>query len=155
MAIYIITDEWLFHDLLGQNGTDKQEETSRFLVRLAQNDDKLLVLKESPFEEKTKLLLKNSSNDRVVRGVSQLLQSSILRDSEKTIFIKPEDAKPIPDFLTKLVPAEDQYLFVIHQKYKGSVIVTTDKRWNKKVYENKTYNIEIRDVFLQKYLTGK
>lgn len=36
-----VVNEWLFHDLLGENGEHKQEQTYQFLERLRERCDRI------------------------------------------------------------------------------------------------------------------
>ncbi len=153
MAFAIVSDEWLFHDLSGQNGDDKQEEALRFLVRLAQKKDRLVILEGSPFQEKVFELKKASEHNADLRRISKSLDLNIISNASVAHLLAQEDIKPMPSHLAKLVPREgDHYLFQAHLEVKGSFIVTTDKGWKASVYKRKDLDIRFRDDFLPQYL---
>jgi hypothetical protein len=49
---FIVPNEWLAHDLRGDNGGEKQKETFLFLEKVKDKCDKLVILDGSPFTEK-------------------------------------------------------------------------------------------------------
>ena len=148
MSVPIVVDEWLLHDLQGENGDKNQEDTLRFLVKLLQICDRIVILEDSPFQEKTKALIKRSENDFALRGISQFLHSSFILNASKTLLVGRDEIKPLPQHIAKLVPADDQYLFQTHLKVNGSFILTTDGRWPEALLKKKTLDILIQNPFL-------
>ena len=151
MSVPIVVDEWLFHDLLGENGSTKQHETFAFLNKLIEKCDKIVVLSNSPFEVKTKDLIRKSENDPVIRGMSQFFKTAILLNHKKTVLLNLRELKPLQGHLSK-VPEADQYLFQAYVKLrnKGSFILTTDNRWGHNVV--KKASVKMRDSFVPDYL---
>lgn len=152
MSVPIVVDEWLFHDLAGDNGSIKQEETFRFLYKILKICDRIVILEDSPFASKIGQFIKSSENDTTLKEISKFLNGSILTNSLKTELLPKENIKPLPSHLAKLVPSDDRYLFQAHLALKGSFILTTDGRWPVKLTKQKSIKIEMRDSFLKKYL---
>lgn len=48
----LVINEWIFHDLLGENGADKVRETTRFVNKLDRSDDKVVVPLKNRWREK-------------------------------------------------------------------------------------------------------
>ena len=48
----LIIDEWLWHDLAGENGEEKQKEAFRFLECIFKICDKIAIMENSPFIKK-------------------------------------------------------------------------------------------------------
>ena len=154
MSVPIIIDEWLFHDLSGDNGPEKQRQTWGFLFKLLQVCDRVAILEGSPFEIKFGQFIKNSGRYPVLREISKFLNNSIISNSLKTEFIAKGDVQPLPPRLAKLVPRDDHYLFQAHLKLKsqGSFIVTTDGRLKHKLLNQSSVVIKLRDQFVTDYL---
>ncbi len=152
MSTPIVVDEWLFHDLLGQNGDQKKEETFNFLNRLVKRCDKIVILKGSPFEEKIYNLTKESGRDPYLKGISQFFRTTIITNSQKTILVEEDAISPLPDYLMELVPRKDQYLFQAHLKVPNSFILTADGGWSPKLLKQKSIKVKMRDPFLKNYL---
>jgi len=152
MSVPIVVDEWLFHDLMGENGLEKQHQTFAFLNKLVEICDRIVVLSNSPFQIKTQELMSNSNP--VIRGMSQFFNSSILRNSKKTELIDLNDLSPLTGHLCG-IPESDQYLFQAYLKLKskGSFILTTDGRWKPSIIKKASIAIKMRDEFLKEYLT--
>jgi len=124
LTLLIIPDEWLIHDLIGENGENKQRETINFLEKVYIKCDKLVILSGSPFNNKVyKLLFKDS---RVhVRKISKFFYLKFLINSEKCI--KLDSVKELPENIKDKVPEEDRYLFQIRETLQEGIIVTTDE----------------------------
>lgn len=152
MSVPIVIDEWLFHDLLGENKIENQAQTLHFLVKLLTICDRIVIVEDSPFQKKTVLLIKRSENNLGLKGISQFFNSSIVMNSSKTLFLRKDDIKPLPSHLAKLVPIDDQYLFQAQLKVEGSFILTTDGRWSNKLLKQKLVRVKMRDQFITEYL---
>ena len=48
----LVINEWIFEDLIGENGQDRFKETAEFVVRLSSSDDKLVMPVEQRWREK-------------------------------------------------------------------------------------------------------
>lgn len=153
MSVPIVLDEWLFHDLLGENGLEKQRETFQFIYKLVDVCDRIVLLESSPFVLKFWDFVKKSGSEPKLRAISQFLKTSILTNSLKTIKLGKDEIKPVPEHLIKLIPLSDHYLLQAHLKLKNSFIVTTDGGWDfKKLAKQKTIAIKKRDQFIADYL---
>jgi hypothetical protein len=151
MSALIIIDEWLFHDLLAENGDEKQNNAFLFLFKFLKKPDKIVILRGSPFEAKMFRFIKESEKDTALNVISKLFHKAIIPNSSKTLFLNREDLKPIPLKLLKLIPEDDIYLFQIHLTVKGSFILTSDGRWPTKLVQNKAVKVLMKDPFLKKY----
>ena len=153
MPLLIVNDEWLFEDLLGRNGEDKQEESFRFLQKLIRKGDRIVYLENSPFEEKMRAFMECSKkdNDYLLKGIGNFFIGVILVNPSAIEKIPAAGVQPFPDHLKKAVSHKDHYLFQTYFKIqtKNAIILTTDHRWKP---TGKTIKIEFRDPFLKKYL---
>ena len=85
--LYVL-NEWVFHDLLGENGDDRFKDTGRFLVEFHRSDDRLVTPPERRWNEKAHRLMRMT--DLRGRQISQLFHS-LLRDSNRAVRPTPED----------------------------------------------------------------
>ncbi|MCX6704842.1 MAG: hypothetical protein NT162_00690 [Candidatus Woesebacteria bacterium] len=154
MSLPIVFDEWIFHDLDGENGVERQEETFDLLVKLLRICDRIVMLDDSPFVVKWYEFYANAQNDLNRRIMSNYLNDSIFTNDLKIYKLTQEDIKPIPKNLAKLVPISDQYLIQSYLKvqHQSGFIVTTDGKWKHKKLTNKSIDIRMRDDFVKKYL---
>jgi predicted nucleic acid-binding protein len=147
-----IINEWLLHDLRGDNGQEAQEESHRFLRRLKEKCDRIAVLSGSPWMEKAYELMRHSTP--AVRTLSKYLHEAILRDSKKCRFLDQNEIKTIPEDVRVLVPQEDLYLVETYYSADASALVTTDKPLYEALStaQNPSINVRLRDDFLKQYL---
>ena len=125
MSKIIIPDEWLIHDLKGDNGERRQKEAFTFLERLYAKCDKLAILDGSPFLCKFYKLLMKDFRPRI-REISKVFNLRIIRNADKCI--KLPIANELPESLKKVIPEDDQYLYRIQQTLRKGIIVTTDEK---------------------------
>ena len=142
MALLIIPDEWLVHDLKGNNGEKAQREAHSFLEKVRVRCDRLVILEGSPFVSKVYKLLFRDARPHV-RLISRFFSCGFLHNSEKCI--KLTDVKGLPANLQDMVPCEDRYLFEIRETLEKGVIVTTDQSLMS------LPEVKLRDDFLEKY----
>jgi predicted nucleic acid-binding protein len=146
----LVIDEWIFHCIIGENGKAKQELAGIFISRLMHYPGKIMYLKESPFAKKANLV-QRIENPKV-RGLSQFFQSSIIRDSLKTIMIETNQVKELPKHLA-CVPDDDKYLFQTYRLRKNACIITTDERLIKILQKAGITDINIMTIekFLEQF----
>jgi len=72
MSKIFIIDEWLWSDLNGENGREKQEEAYYFLETLFKKCDRIAVAKGSKFQQKECNFSKNAPTDVVKRKIARL-----------------------------------------------------------------------------------
>ena len=146
----IVINEWLFYDIRGCNGLHLQLRVEGFLETLKNGNDKIIVLKNSPWSEKAWNLW--TSSDVRVQVLSKLLYLGILIDPLKTIYLSPDDVGDLPAPLAEQVPADDVYLFQCAITGGARIIVTTDERLKAMVTRARDFGIDLqlRDAF---YLT--
>ena len=117
----LVLNEWVFHDLLGENGETRRRETVRFLSRLRQSDDAFVIPAETGWKQKAFRLM--TMSDRAGITISKLFHNLMLNTDK--VVIQPEDAQPIPDDLPD-IPDEDVYLVRAYRATGADLLVTTD-----------------------------
>jgi len=143
----MVLDEWIIHDLLGENGERRQQEAMEFLKTIRAKCDRIVVLQEGPWMNKAYGLMKRS--DQPFRGMSRFLHGAILQDPRKAVRLMPQEIQDIPYEIS--VPEKDRYLVDTYFSARADVLVTTDEPL-KEALSDTNVNVRLRDEFLKEYL---
>ena len=103
----IVLNEWVFHDLWGENGETTQRETAQFLIEFVQSDDGLVVPNEIRWTSKANRLMEFTDARR--RVISKVFRS-LYDDSDRALRVRSEGTDAIPNELLTRPPEEDVYL---------------------------------------------
>lgn len=149
-----VIDEWLIHDLGGENGEKAQAEAITFLERLKEKCDKIAILLGSIWVKKAFRFMKHTK--LFLREISKFFYEGILRDTKKCQFLNKNDLKPLPKDIREKIPEEkDVYLVETYYSAKANLLVTTDERSLYNFLSPLSINIKLRDAFLKEYLEEK
>jgi len=146
----IVLNEWLLHDLRGDNGRDFQSQSFEFLQALIQKPDRIAVLRASPWVTKAYNLMKH--HDPLVLEIAKLLHKGILLDLSKCLQLNRHDLIPLPVALQHIELKEDKYLFDLCHSANADLIVTSDTRLIEKVALIEEIRLALRQEFLSEYL---
>ena len=119
----IVLNEWVFHDLWGENGETTQRETAQFLIEFVQSDDGLVVPNEIRWTSKANRLMEFTDARR--RLISKVFRS-LYDDSDRALRVRSEGTDAIPNELLTRPPEEDVYLVSAYLSLNADVLVTTD-----------------------------
>ena len=144
----LVINEWIFHDLLGDNGPQAFEEAEIFFRKLFQSDDWIVMPSEQRWRGKAFQLMTSPSPG--IRQVSQLFHR-LLRDSNRCIVLNPEDIPQAPDGEYDWAPSEDIYLIEAFIAANADLLVTTDETLFDRVAEHGQFTCRMRDEFLAVY----
>ena len=144
----LVLNEWVFHDLLFENGDLAFQEAARFLVAFRKSEDVIVIPAEERWKRKAHQLMKMS--DLRQRLVSKLLRSLIL-DADRAIQVQPEEAPPVPQEFLDRLPCEDVYLVLAYVSAGADLLITTDRGLFCAIGEDDGVNCRMRDDFLQGY----
>ena len=144
----LVLNEWVFHDLLLDNGDAAFQETAKFLIAFRDSEDILVIPAEERWKRKAFQLM--AMFDVRQRLVSRLLHG-LLRDSERIIRIPPEANPPIPQDLLDRLPCEDVYLVRAYVAAGADLLVTTDQGLFCAVDEHDDVNCRMREQLLAEY----
>ena len=144
----LVLNEWVFHDLLNDNGQADFQATANFLIAFARSNDQLVVPAEQRWKSKMYQLMRMS--DPRQRQVSQLLQR-LIRDPSRALLVTAEDVSAPPRSSYDWVPSEDVYLVVTYDVAGADVLVTTDEPLARAIDEHNGIHYQMRDDFLQSY----
>ena len=145
----LVINEWLFHDLLLENGEENFRSTAKFLNALQNSSDRVILPAEKRWNEKANQLMKMSDPRR--RQISQRLHR-LLRDSDRAVRVWDEHKPSISETLSGRVPHEDVYLVSAYISGGADVLVTTDNKLFEILFECDQVNCQMRDAFLAEYL---
>ncbi len=151
-----IIDEWMWHDLSGENGVEKQRETLRFLELLYNKCDKIATIKSSRFEEKFFDFLK-SAEDIISREIAKFYKYNIFYNSEK--YLREEETQTVSENTLSEIKLDDRYLaklyYIVKRQHKiECLIITTDEPLINVLTKHKI-QCEHRDSFLHRYISEK
>jgi hypothetical protein len=145
--LYVL-NEWVFHDLLSENGGDAFMETGRFLFAFNSSGDRLVIPPQRRWNEKAHRLMRMT--DPRGRQISQSFHS-LLRDSNRAVRPTPEDSPPISQELQEKTPPEDLYLVLAYVATNADLLITTDEKLHSALAQNDEVNCQLRDEFLTSY----
>ena len=146
----LVLNEWVFHDLLFENGDLIFQETARFLVAFGESEDVLVIPAEERWKQKAFQLM--TMSDTRQRLVSRLLRSLML-DADRAIQIQPEEDPPVSRELLDRLPCEDVYLVLAYVSAGADLLITTDQKLFRAIGEPDDVNCRMRDDFLPWYAT--
>lgn len=148
----IVINEWIFHDIRGDNGVPAQVRVEAFLEALKNGADHIVVVSGSRWTSKAWDLWKE--HDTNIQLLSKLLYLSILVDARRCRYLRPDEVHPLPPDLASQVPDDDAYLFQAAVSAGAAVIVTTDERLIATVTNAHLHNIKMRqrDEFVMEYV---
>ena len=144
-------NEWVFHDLLEENGADKFRETYGFLTAFWESADRLVIPPEQRWTDKAFRLMRRS--DPRGRQVGKLFLG-ILLDTERSIRVRVEEAPEIEQERLSRIPAEDIYLVLAYIAAAADYLVTTDQPLFDALVEDDEVNCRMREEFLPWYSTA-
>lgn len=151
-AKMLVINEWLFHDITGENGQSAQRETERFLRRFAQSDDKFAMLWGSPWIEKSHDLM--THRDLLVESLSILVQN-LIWTLDKCLMLQPNDVEDAaPQDAIAAAPEEDIYLIQTYYAANADLLITTDEGLLKAFESRQDVEVIHRDTFLNDYLNS-
>ena len=145
----LVLNEWIFHDLLGENGEVAQQETAAFLNVFHASSDKLALPNERRWMQKAYRLL--TLNDAPLRNTCKQFHS-LIQDSDRTIHARGMSSDEMPDELR--VPAEDLYLIAAYLSVNADTLITTDQGLYEALVDSDLVSCQLRSEFMARYFPG-
>lgn len=151
----LVINEWLIHDLKGDNGIDAQIETALFLQEFEQSNDRLAILDSSPWMAKFYELMDQTgpqTNDPFARGFSQLIRA-LIETPPKCLYLYQSDiaAAAIPQDAIAAAPEEDIYLIQLYYAAQANLLITTDHGIHNAFAPRQDVAVMFRNDFLPNY----
>ena len=145
----LVLNEWVFHDLLGENGEAVQRETAIFLNDFYTSHDKLVLPREPRWSQKAYQLM--TLGDARLRNTSKQFHS-LIRDLNRVIDVRTTERVEVPEELRLSLPAEDVYLVEAYLSAGAEALVTTDEKLHKPLACSEAVSCRLRDEFLSGYI---
>ena len=144
----IVLNEWVSHDLWGENGECRQRETVQFLLAFERSADSFIVPNEPRWSSRANRLMEFMDARR--RLISKVFRS-LYDDSERTIRIRTGIAEAVSEELLSRLPEEDVYLVSAYLAANADVLVTTDVPLYEALADSELVTCRMRDDFLGDY----
>jgi hypothetical protein len=144
----IVLNEWIFHDLRGDNGPLRQSEAEDLLSALGVSTDRIVVPDESPWTSKAYQMMKLSDPRR---KLSSQAFFGLCVDSNRALRVPTEGIEVIPEELLNQPPVEDVYLVSAYLSGNADVLVTTDVPLYEALADSELVTCRMRDDFLGDY----
>jgi len=145
MSETFIIDEWFWADLNGENGVEKQRETSEFIDLLFKRCDRIVVARDSEFQQKEWEFSKKAI-DVTKRGIARLYFGKIKFNSQK---YEDVDIRNIREADLEDIDSDDIYLVKTCCKVNAPIITTDNSLIN--ALKSKDISCSHRDEFLRGY----
>ena len=142
-----VLNEWLFEDLLGRNGSNKQEETRQFLLALEVSEDKFVIPSKKRWNDKGYSLM--TQRDIRLQRISKLFNSLRLNSDKAIVQVATPE---IPEDLLDQLPKEDVYLVSAYLSTEADLLITTDRGLFDSLVDSEIISCRMRDEFLSGYL---
>lgn len=123
MAIFVI-NEWLWADLLGENGLPAQQESFRIIEKLSVSDDQIVIIEGSAFDQKGWNLCK--SPNMIVQRIAAVYVANVRLNPDRCQILKPDEVDALPNELASAIKPDDRYLVQAQRSVSGAILVTTD-----------------------------
>ncbi len=144
----LVLNEWMFHDLLYENGHQAFRETAEFVVSLEHSDDVIVIPDEARWKSKAYQLMK--ADTPAQRLVSQSLHR-LLRDSGRSINQTPDERLIVSPDAYSWAPPEDIYLIDAYVSTAAELLVTTDEELFAAITDHGEVICKMRHEFLAEY----
>ena len=156
MSDFFIIDEWIWADLKGENGGRKQKEAFSFLEILYGKCDKIVVAKDSKFQQKEKEFSSIANQSDIKRhGIMGFYSKYIRLNSQKYKEVNINDEKETG---LEGINRDDIYIVKTYNKAKTEyetqpTVITTDEELMNNL-QSMNIPTKSRDAFLHEYLSG-
>ena len=144
----LVLNEWVFHDLLGENGEAVQRETAIFLNDFYTSHDKLVLPREPRWSQKAHRVM--GQGDARLRNTSKQLKT-LIYNSDRAVDVQTTARLDVPEELRDSLPAEDVYLVEAYLSAGAETLVTTDEKLHKPLACSEAVSCRLRDEFLSGY----
>ena len=146
----LVINEWIFHDLQGQNGRIRQAEAFDFLTAFNRGNDRIAVLYGSEWMRKFHALI---GSDYQETRFARKLMSRMIINPNKCVIIQAEDAEnAAPEDAVAAAPGSDIYLIQIYYASGADLLITTDAGLHDAFAAREDVNVICRAAFLEEYL---
>ena len=143
----VVLNEWIFHDLQGDNGPERRRRTRAFMEAFESSSDRLVIPNEPRWLRKAYGLMRRQEPEG--KAVGKLVRRML---SNPKLAVQVEtDAAPIPEDLLRETPSEDIYLVEAYLSAGADTLVTTDEGLHGALADFAVVDCLLRDDFLAGY----
>ena len=144
----LVLNEWVFHDLLGDNGEAFQRQTAAFLNAFHASRDKLVLPREPRWTRKAHRVM--GQGDARLRNSSKQLKT-LIYNSDRAVDVQTTARLDAPEELRDSLPEEDVYLVEAYLSAGADTLVTTDQGLHEALADSVVVSCRLRDEFLSGY----
>ncbi len=144
----LVINEWIFHDLLGENGWERFTESDVFVKRLYDSEDTIVMPYEERWKRKAYQLM--TAENPAQRQVSQLFHR-LLRDPDKCVILPASTQLLSTSGLHDWAPPEDVCLIEAFVASNADLLVTTDETLFRAIVDQGQFTCQMREDFLSTY----
>jgi hypothetical protein len=124
VAVFVI-NEWLWADLLGENGPEARRETFSLIERIPSSEHLIVVVEGSAFDQKAWNLCR-SAQPMIVQRIAKAYLLNIRQNSDRCLILRSDALSAFPEELSSEIKADDHYLVQAQLSVAGAILVTTD-----------------------------
>jgi hypothetical protein len=157
----LILDEWIIHDLQGDNGSEKQKESYTFLQKIKEKCDKISWISGSKFSRKYYEFCKFCGEicyDTELKKKIKFINGSFLYNPQKVESIRLDELNiEVEEYshILKDINPDDRYIikayFYLKRKINEEpIIITTDAKLFKRL-RDLAVQVDFRDNFILNY----
>ena len=143
----IVLNEWVLHDLAGENGEERQRQAGSLLDKFGAESSMLAVWRGSPWMSKFALFTNRAAGP----GPHLLLKSlaNLVYDSAHCQILENDQVPPLAPELAEL-PRKDIYLVETYRAAKADLLVTEDNRLLAALHDHcPDVKVQTRDDFMR------
>lgn len=143
----VVLNEWIFHDLLGDNGPERRRRTRAFMEAFESSGDSLVIPNEPRWRRKAYGLMRRQEPEG--KAIGKLVRRMLL--NPKLAVQVETDAALISEDLLRETPSEDIYLVEAYLSAGADTLVTTDEGLHGALADFAVVDCLLRDDFLAGY----
>jgi predicted nucleic acid-binding protein len=148
-----VINDWIIHDLRGENRGQAQQEAVNFISTLKSSCDKFAVVGGNQWMLKAYELMKHAGLPLI--KISKELHS-LIRDPKKCLILDHSEVMPLDARLQESIHSKDLYLVECYLAAKADLLITSDTPLFEAIrqLENQPIKVIMRDDFLKEYMHG-
>jgi len=140
-----IVDEWLWHDVRGENGEARRAQAFRFLETLNRKCDMIVTLKRSPFEQKFFETCEHAETR--TRAIVRFFWLVIYSNKQKYLTVEDDECSLPPEG----IPAKPDDLYLVRLAASGYGTVITSDHLLMQILQERNIPCVHRDELLGQY----
>jgi len=148
-VVAFVINEWLWHDLAGDNGLQAQRETFSVVEKFPASDHRLVWIQGSRFDQKAWNLCKGTQ-PMIVQRIGRAFVLTVRENADRCLILTSESLIALPDNLASSTNVDDHYLLQAQLTVGGAILVSTDTPLREAAGTAGLHSLS-RDEFLKTY----